>query len=181
VRAFAVAVAKEIFMRRSRVLVSIVLGSVVQLAAITSASAQSRGGFFNDAERDQVSSGFALAAIGLGSAAVATTAVNIIRPTYLGGFLRLMVGAAGIAVGADHLDGNNGTEHVGTVTLGLGVVSAFTGVYALMKAHDRERSRGHGRDRDRWRHQPRRRHDMGLLPQGMQQGSSTIGVRAPSF
>ncbi len=165
-------------MRRGLVPVSFLIGSVLQVAALQSASAQSRGGFFNDGNRDGVSSGFALSAIGLGSAAVATSAVNLIHPTYLGGFIGLMVGTAGIAVGADHLDGNHGTEQVGSLTLGLGVVSAFTGVYALVKAHEREQSRGRDRDRDRWRHSPRRRHGMELMPDmGLQRGSPAVGLR----
>ncbi|HEY3257272.1 MAG TPA: hypothetical protein VGJ64_00315 [Gemmatimonadaceae bacterium] len=105
-------------------------------------------------DRDRVKSGFALAAVSLGSASLAATTVNIMRPTYLGGLLGVVAGTAAIIVGADHLDQNRGTKRVAIATTTLGAVSLGAGIYGFLEARreERERHRGGWEDRRRGRH-----------------------------
>ena len=166
-------------MRRGLAVVSL---TILQFVALSAASAQSRDGF-PDGRRRGGGDDFALAAVGLGSASVGLTTLNLIRPTYAGGFLGLVAGAAGIAIGANQLSGNHRSEGgLGGVTIGLGSLSALTGVYALIRAHDRHNDwrRQDPRDepRDEPRERPRRRRDTSSSSEViMQRGATTLGVR----
>jgi len=130
----------------------------------------SYGGIIFDPDaRNHVSSDFALAAVGLGSAWLATSVVNVLKPSYLGGFLGVIAGTAAIIVGADHLDENRGTKRVAAVTTGLGAVSLGAGIYGLLEAR-REHSE---RERGRWRDGRGRRASFTVAPDLMIQQNST--------
>jgi hypothetical protein len=122
---------------------------------------------------DHVKSGFALAAVGLGSASLATTAVNIMRPTYLGGLLGVVAGTAAIIVGADHLDQNLGTKRVAVATTTLGALSLGAGIYGFLEARREERER----HRDGWGDRRRRRHAAIIVPDvTIEQSSPRVGL-----
>ena len=117
---------------------------------------------------DRVSSDFAMAALGLASASLATTAVNIIKPTYLGGFLGLIAGTGAIIVGADHFDGNHGTKNVAAATTALGALSLGAGIYGLLEARNEHR----GRRGDDWGDRRRRRHSAIIVPDVLVQNNT---------
>jgi hypothetical protein len=119
-------------------------------------------------DRDRVKSNFALAALGLGSASLATSTVNVVRPSYLGGLLGVVVGTAAIIVGADHLDQNRGTKRVAIATTAAGAVSLGAGIYGFLEAHRNERER-HG---DGWGDRRRRRHSAIIAPDVIVQNNS---------
>jgi hypothetical protein len=129
------------------------------------------GGFpIDDGRKDDVEDDVALAAIGLGSVSVATAAFNVARPSYFSGFLGVIAGAGSIIAGANWLDENEGTEHVGTATIALGAVSLGAGIYGLLEA----RSNDHDRDRHRDR---RRRYSMRVVPDlAVQRSEPRIGL-----
>ena len=103
--------------------------------------------FFPVEEDDhRVSTDFALAALGFGGASLATTAVNIVRPTYIGGLLGVLAGTGAIIVGADHLDEEYGTKTVAVATTTLGALSLGAGIYGFIEAHNRKKEH----ERDRW-------------------------------
>jgi len=109
-------------------------------------------------ERDRVSSDFALTALGLGSASLATSVVNAIRPSYLGGALGLVAGGAALAVASSRFDDGQGTERVAVATATVGAISLGAGVYGLLAARSADR------DRDRWRDDRRRRRSTIVAP-----------------
>lgn len=110
-------------------------------------------------ESDQVDDDVALAAIGLGSVSLATAAVNIVKPGYFSGFLGVIAGTASIIAGANWMDENDGTKHVGTATIAIGAATLGAGIYGLLEA--RSRDNDHDRYRDQGR---RRRYSLRLLP-----------------
>lgn len=131
------------------------------------------GGIFFPEDRDRVSSGFALAALGLGGASLATSAVNVVKPSYASGLLGVIAGTAAIIVGASQLDGNRGTKRVAAATTGLGAMSLGAGIYGILEARrdDRERTRDGGRDGRR------RRPSMIIAPDVVvQQSSPRLGL-----
>lgn len=145
------------------------------LSLVEAARIQPQYGFFPPPpeDRDRVKSGFALAAVGLGSASLATTAVNIMRPTYLGGLLGVVAGTAAIIVGADHLDQNRGTKRVAVATTTLGAVSLGAGIYGFLEARREERER----HRDGWGDRRRRRHAAIIAPDvTIEQSSTRVGL-----
>lgn len=131
------------------------------------------GGIFFPEDRDRVSSGFALAALGLGGASLATSAVNVVKPSYASGLLGVIAGTAAIIVGASQLDENRGTKRVAAATTGLGAMSLGAGIYGILEARrdDRERPRDGGRDGRR------RRPSMIIAPDVVvQQSSPRLGL-----
>ena len=118
------------------------------------------GPFFPSDDPDRVSSDFALAALSLGSASLATTAVNIVKPSYLGGFLGVVAGTAAIIVGVDHLDGNHGTRNVAAATTTLGALSLGAGIYGFLEARIEKKEH----ERDRWDGRRRGRRSTIIVP-----------------
>jgi hypothetical protein len=128
------------------------------------------GGVFDDT-RDNVDGDFALQALGLSSASLASTALNVARPSYMSGVLGVVLGTASIIVAADHLDRNRGTDRVATATGALGAVSIGAGIYGFLEA------RRHERDRDRWGVTRRRRHGLLVTPDVIvQQSEPRVGL-----
>lgn len=117
-------------------------------------------GFPDHPPQQRVDSDFALAAVGLGSVSFASSAINIMRPSYVSGLLGIVVGAVSIGVGADHFDSNQGTDRVATAVVGLGAVSLGAGVYGLLEA----RRNDSDRDWDRRRGRGRRKISMTVVP-----------------
>jgi hypothetical protein len=107
-----------------------------------------------------VESDFALAAVGLGSASLATSALNVVKPGYVSGLLGIVAGAVSIGVAANHFDDNRATDRVATAVVGLGAVSLGAGVYGLLEA----RRNDGGRDYDRRRGRGRRKISMTVVP-----------------
>ncbi len=129
------------------------------------------GGLILDDEHDNVDGDFALAALGLSSASLATTALNVARPSYLSGVLGVVFGTASIIVAADHFDSNRGTDRVATATAALGAVSIGAGIYGFLEA------RRHERERDRWGSPRRQRHSMLISPDvGIRRDAPTVGL-----
>ena len=116
------------------------------------------GGGVVDEDDDRVDDDVALAAIGLGSVSLATTAVNFVKPSFASGFVGLIVGAGSIVFGASNLDDNDGTDKVATAAIALGAVSVGAGIYGILEAR-----REHDRYRDRYRDR-RRRYDLRVVP-----------------
>jgi hypothetical protein len=111
-------------------------------------------------ENRGVESDFALAAVGLGSVSLATSAFNMVRPSYVSGLLGIVAGAVSIGVAANHFDDNRATDRVATAVVGLGAVSLGAGVYGLLEA----RRNDAGRDYDRRRGRGRRKISMTVVP-----------------
>ena len=114
------------------------------------------GGFPISGETNRVTGDFALAAIALGSVSLATSAVNVVKPSYLGGVLGVLAGTTAVITGANHLDGNRATERVGIATIALGGVSIASGIYGILEAREKDDDTGRDRDKRGDRH-PRRR------------------------
>ena len=129
------------------------------------------GGIIDEGARDNVDGDFALEALGLSSASLATTALNVARPSYMSGVLGVVFGAASIIVAADHLDGNRGTDRVATATGALGAVSIGAGIYGILEA------RRNDRGRDRWDRPRRRNHSVLISPDvAIQQNTPRVGL-----
>lgn len=111
-------------------------------------------------ENRGVKSDFALAAVGLGSASLATSAFNMVKPGYVSGVLGIVAGAVSIGVAANHFDDNRATDRVATAVVGLGAVSLGAGVYGLLEA----RRNDGDRDYDRHRGRGRRKISMTVVP-----------------
>lgn len=128
---------------------------------------------------DRVESDKALVALGLGSVSLATSAINVVKPSYVSGFVGMLAGAAAIGAGASYLDENRGTERVATAAITLGAVSLGAGVYGLLEA----RGNDGDRHRDRRRGRGRNRVLMSVTPDvAIQQNDPRIGFRfAGSF
>ena len=126
--------------------------------------------------RRDVDSDVALAALGLSSASVGATAVNVVRPTTVSGLLGIVIGAVSVGVGAGNLDYNRATDHVATATIGLGALSIGAGIYGLLEA--RRGDRDDEWDRDRRRGRVRNRMSVTLLPDVVvQKEESRVGMR----
>ncbi len=120
---------------------------------------------------DRVSSDFALAALGLGGASLATSAVNALRPSYLGGALGIIAGGAALAVAASRFDDGPGTERLAVATAATGAISLGAGVYGLLAARSADR------DRDDWREGRRKRRSTIVAPDVIvQSGEPRYGV-----
>lgn len=135
----------------------------------------SYGGFPDDPPGDygnRVKSDVALVALGLGSASLAASAINVVKPSHASGFVGILVGALAVGVGANYVGENEGTNRVAAATIGLGAVSVGTGVYALVA------SRRPAADRDRRRGRGRNRRAVTVLPDvAVQQGEPRLGAR----
>jgi len=135
------------------------------------------GGFPDDPpNRNVVEGDFALAAVGLAGASLATTAVNIVKPSYVSGLLGIVAGAISIGVGADNFDRNSGTDRIATATIGFGALSIGAGIYGLL---DSRRGRDDDDwDRDRRRGRGRNRVSMSILPDVvMEKSDPRVGMR----
>jgi hypothetical protein len=99
---------------------------------------------------DYVESDFALAALGLGSLSLATSAVNVVKPSYFSGVLGVIAGTASIVAGASYLGDNDDGDILAGATIGLGAVSVGAGIYGILDAR-RNRDRDWDRDRERRR------------------------------
>jgi hypothetical protein len=106
---------------------------------------------------DHIDDADAIAAIGLNSLSLASAAINVVKPSYFSGFLGVVAGTASIIAGANWLGENEGTERVGSVTIGVGAVALGAGIYGLLEA------RNNDHDRDRYRDR-RRRFSMRVAP-----------------
>ena len=132
------------------------------------------GGYpFDPDNPGPVDGDFALAALGLGSTSLAMSAVNVMKPSYLSGFLGVLAGTASIYVGANHLNTNSGTQRVAAATTALGAVSVGAGIYGILEAREEKRER----HRDRWRDGRRRRYSMIIAPDvAFQRASPQLGL-----
>jgi len=131
------------------------------LSAVEAARIQpSYGGIPDDPYDDgDVYGDFALAAVGLGAASLGTTTWNVVKPSYLSGFLGVIAGTASIITGANYLDDNDATKRVASAVIGLGAVSLGAGIYGILEAkHERDR------DHDGYRGPRRRRFDLRVVP-----------------
>ncbi len=129
------------------------------------------GGLIRDDDRDYVDGDFALTALGLGSASLASTALNVARPSYMSGVLGVVFGTASIIVAADHFDRNSGTDRVATATGALGAVSIGAGIFGILEA------RRHARERGRWDAPRRRRRSMVITPDiAIQRNAPRVGL-----
>jgi len=111
-------------------------------------------------EDDAVDRDFALASVALGAASVGTTTWNVLKPSYLSGFLGVIAGTASIITGANYLDDDeygDGSKPVASVVIGLGAVSVGAGIYGILEAR-------HERERDGYRGGRRRRFDLRVMP-----------------
>ena len=124
----------------------------------------------------RVDSDFALAAMGLGGASLATSAINIVKPSSASGLLGLVAGALSIGVGAANVNINRGTDRLAAATMGVGALSLGAGIYGLLDARrgrddddwDRDRRRGRGRNRV----------SMSILPDVvMEKSDARVGMR----
>jgi hypothetical protein len=119
---------------------------------------------------DAVESDNAVAAIALSSASAATAAWNVVRPSYLSGFLGVLAGTATVITGATYFGDNKGTDHVASMTVGVGAVSIGAGIYGLLEAR-----RDH--DRDHYRDGRRRRYSLNVTPDlSITPASPRVGV-----
>ena len=122
---------------------------------------------------DYVENGFALAALGLGSVSLASTAVNIVKPSYFSGALGLVAGTAAILAGASYLGDSDGGDALAGATIGLGAVSVGAGIYGIL---DARRNRDRDRDWDR-RDGRRRRYSVSVMPDlGVRQEKPAVGL-----
>lgn len=117
-------------------------------------------GFPDHPPQPGVESDFALASVGLGSVSLATSALNMVKPSYVSGLLGIAAGAVSIGVAANHFDENRATDRVATAVVGLGAVSLGAGVYGLLEA----RRNDGDRDYDRRRGRGRRKISMTVVP-----------------
>lgn len=123
-----------------------------------------------------VDSDFALAALGLGSASLAATAINVVKPGKVSGLLGIVVGAVSAGVAANNFDYNRATDRVATATLGLGALSLGAGVYGLLES--RRDDGDPDRDRERRRRRGRSRFAMNVLPElGVQHSEPRVGMQ----
>jgi hypothetical protein len=83
-----------------------------------------------------------------------------VKPSYLSGFLGVVVGGASIIVGANNLDDNDDTDKVATATMAIGAASLGAGIYGILEA----RREAHDRWRDRDRYDRRRRYGFAVVP-----------------
>ena len=125
---------------------------------------------------DDVESDIALAAIGLGSVSLATSAINVVKPSYLSGILGMLAGAAAIGTAASYRDDSRGADRVANAAIGLGALSIGAGVYGLLEARGRDENDDW--DRDRRRRRGRSKASVALAPDVMVQRSEPrIGLR----
>lgn len=134
-------------------------------------------GDINFPDRTGVRGEFALAALGLSSVSLATSAVNVVKPRYLTGALGILVGAAAIVVGANHLDDNRVTERVAIATMALGGVSVASGIYGILESRNDDDDDDDRRKRDGRRPGRRRRASIFVAPGAVSgQDSPRVGL-----
>ena len=121
---------------------------------------------------DYVESDFALAALGLGSVSLATSAVNILKPSYFSGVLGIVAGTASIVAGAGYLGDHGDGDILSGATIGLGAVSVGAGIYGILEAR-----RNRDRDWDRDRERRRRKYSLSVMPDiGIRQEKPQVGL-----
>ena len=119
---------------------------------------------------DYVESDFALAALGLGSLSLATSAVNVVKPSYFSGVLGVIAGTASIIAGASYLGDSDDGDVLAGATIGLGAVSVGAGIYGILDAR-------RNRDRDWDRERRRRRFSMNVMPDaGLRDAKPVVGL-----
>ncbi len=134
------------------------------------------GGAEEEDDDEVVESDIALGAIGLGGASLATTAVNIVKPSTASGLLGVLAGVGSIIFGAVNLDDEEygGNDKIGAVTIGLGALSVGAGIYGYLEAqHHRDR----WRDRDRYDTRRRRFQSIKVVPDiAVQRSEPRVGL-----
>lgn len=130
------------------------------------------GPIYGPDDDDYVESDFALAALGLGSLSLATSAVNVVKPSYFSGVLGVIAGTASIVAGASYLGDSDDGDTLAGATIGLGAVSVGAGIYGILDAR-RNRDRDWDRDRDR----RRRKFSMSVMPDaGVRNEKPVVGL-----
>lgn len=94
------------------------------------------GGLTNDP--DKVGSDFAIASLLLGGGSLAAATVNVVSPSVTSEVSGILVGAAAIVHGMDHLDENRGTKRVANATIITGSVSLAASVGAIFLARQKK-------------------------------------------
>jgi hypothetical protein len=124
--------------------------------------------------RRGVDGDFALAAVGLGSLSLASTAVNLVKPGYVSGLAGIFAGAASIGAAAHNFSKNRPTDRVAAATLSLGTLSLGAGVYGLLEARRSDRDP----DRDHRGRRGKNRFSLQVLPDVVVQNSEpALGMR----
>jgi hypothetical protein len=80
---------------------------------------------------DRVSSDFAIATLVLGGGSLASTGVNLVKPTLTGEIVGILVGGGAIVNGIAHLDENRGTKRVANASIIAGSVGVAASVAAF--------------------------------------------------
>jgi len=86
---------------------------------------------------DRVSSSYALLSMGLGSASVASTALNVFSPSRLSNALGFIAGVAQVAAGADRIKERGGTRRVAIANAYVGSISAVAAIFSAYR-HGRQ-------------------------------------------
>ena len=132
------------------------------------------GPIYGPGDDDYVETSFAVAALGLGSLSLATTAVNVVRPSYFTGVLGVIAGTASVLAGASYLGDSDGGDILAGSTIGLGAVSIGAGIYGIL---DARRNRDRDGDWDRERERRRRRFSMSVMPDaGVRNEKPVVGL-----
>lgn len=93
--------------------------------------------------RNAVTAGFALTSVLVGGASIATTALNVAKPSKTAGWIGLLAGTGTLIAGLDHLDGLHATHQVAVVDVVVGGVAVVAGLRGVFHrggggvAHDR--------------------------------------------
>jgi hypothetical protein len=93
------------------------------------------------AERDRVSTNYALLSIGLGGSSLGTIGFNAFGPSRTSGGFGLMAGVATIIAGAANLDADPATRRVAIANTAVGTVAAAVGlrtIFAMRSARSKE-------------------------------------------
>ena len=82
-------------------------------------------------DRDRVSTGYALASMGLGGTSLGTLGFNAFSPSRASGALGLVAGMATLIAGASYLDEGPGNQKVAIANTAIGSIAALAGVRTL--------------------------------------------------
>jgi hypothetical protein len=85
----------------------------------------------NPVDRDRVSTGYALASMGLGGSSLGTIGFNVFSPSNTSGALGLVAGVATLIAGASYLDDGPGNQKVAIANTAVGSIAALAGVRTL--------------------------------------------------
>ena len=85
----------------------------------------------NPVDRDRVSTGYALASMGLGGSSLGTIGFNAFSPSRTSGALGLVAGVATLIAGASYLDDGPGNPKVAIANTAVGSIAALAGVRTL--------------------------------------------------